>query len=104
MTPDEGTFSIRANYDKLKQDAESEAMSWEDGTDKVRESYGNHDRTGRSGLPANLDTSGSTAMLRRAAAGSAAVEHLSGAGLSRYPLLRVELQHGSGRFQPQRPS
>ena len=36
--------------------------------------------------------SGSTAMLRRAAAGSAAVEHLSGASLSRYPLLRLELQ------------
>jgi hypothetical protein len=35
--------------------AESEAVSSEDGTDKVRESYGNHDRTGRSGLPANLD-------------------------------------------------
>ena len=38
-----------------KQDAESEAVSWEDGTNKVRESYVNHDRTGRSGLPANLD-------------------------------------------------
>jgi hypothetical protein len=55
MTTDEGTFSIRANYDKLKQDAESEAVSSEDGTDKVRESYWNHDRTGRSGLRANLD-------------------------------------------------
>jgi hypothetical protein len=42
MTTDEGTFSIRANYDKLKQDAESEAVSSEDGTDKVRESYVNH--------------------------------------------------------------
>jgi hypothetical protein len=55
MTTDEGTFSIRANYDKLEQDAECEAVSSENGTDKVRESYGNHDRTGRSGLPANVD-------------------------------------------------
>jgi hypothetical protein len=34
MTTDEGTFSIRANYDKLKQDAESEAVSSEDGTER----------------------------------------------------------------------